>query len=67
MAINSVGKRVGIGVIIRDAKGLVFAALSCTVEACPTPVIAEAMGALQATEFCWDLGLLDIVLEGDSL
>jgi hypothetical protein len=40
------GKPVGIGVIISDAKGLVFAALSGAVKAC---VIAEAMGALQAT------------------
>jgi ribonuclease HI len=46
---------------------MVYAALSHSVEACPAPVIVEAMGALQATEFCRDLGLSDLMLEGDSL
>jgi hypothetical protein len=31
------------------------------------PVIGEAMAALVAVEFCRDLGLQDIVLEGDSM
>lgn len=29
-------------------------------------VIAESMGALNAIEFCRDLGLQDIILEGDA-
>jgi ribonuclease HI len=66
VALNVVGKRVGIGGFIRDDKGLVIAALSRTMEACPVPIIAEVMGELQATELCRDMGLSDIVLEGDS-
>jgi ribonuclease HI len=46
---------------------MVYATLSHSVEVCPAPVIVEAMGALQATEFCRDLGLSDLMLEGDSL
>ena len=67
VALNSVVKRIGTGVIIQDDKGVVFAALSRSVEACPAPVIVEAMGALHAIEFCQDSGLLNIMLEGDSL
>ncbi|XP_059429044.1 uncharacterized protein LOC132162842 [Corylus avellana] len=67
VALNADGKRVATGVIIRDDKGLVIAALSRTVEACLAPVTAKAMGMLQATEFCQDLRMSDIVLEGDSL
>jgi hypothetical protein len=31
------------------------------------PITAEALGTLHATEFCRDLGLQQIVLEGDAL
>ena len=42
-------------------------ATSCHVmEGCPDPVIVEAMGALCALEFSHDLGLQQIILEGDS-
>ncbi|XP_059428470.1 uncharacterized protein LOC132162224 [Corylus avellana] len=67
IAVNLNGKRIGIGVIIRDSKGLVIAALSRTVDTCPAPVIAESMGALYASEFCCDLGVLDVILKGDSI
>ena len=46
-----------IGVVVRDCKGLVYAALSRTTEAYPEPVIEETIGALCASEFCRDLGL----------
>lgn len=57
VALNIERKRVGIGVVIKDTTGRVYTALSRSVEACPAPVIAEAMGALQALEFCQDLGI----------
>jgi ribonuclease HI len=68
VALNSAaGKCIGIGVIIRDDKEVVFTALSRSVEACPVLIIAEAMGALHAIEFCQDSRLSNIMLEGDSL
>jgi ribonuclease HI len=56
----------GIGVVVRDFQGLVHAARSQTRNTHPEPVIAEAMGALKAIEFCRELGLQDIILEGDA-
>ncbi|XP_059431532.1 uncharacterized protein LOC132165040 [Corylus avellana] len=56
----------GFGVVVRDHEGLVCAALSKTMDGCPDPTTAEAMGALCAMEFCRDLGLQDLILEGDS-
>jgi hypothetical protein len=41
----------------------VCAAMSQTRE----PVIAESMGALCAVEFCRDLGLQEIILDGGDL
>jgi hypothetical protein len=52
------GNCIGVGVIVRDSKGLVIAAMSKTVEGLPAPVIAKAMGALQAAEFSIDLAIL---------
>ena len=46
--------RCGVRVIVRDSKGLVSAALSRTLEVCPDPSVAEAMGNLIAVEFCRD-------------
>lgn len=54
----------GIGVIVRDHLGMISVALSQTVEACPEPVIAEAMVALRAGKFCRDLGVQDTIFEG---
>jgi hypothetical protein len=38
----------GCGVVVRDHEGLVCAALSKTIDGCPDPTTAEAMGALCA-------------------
>jgi ribonuclease HI len=45
----------------------VIAALSRTVNARMDPVIAEATAALHAVELCRDVGVQDLILEGDSL
>lgn len=47
VSVNLDSKRIRVGVIIWDSNGLVT--LSRTMEACPVRIIAEAMGALQAT------------------
>ncbi|XP_059433934.1 uncharacterized protein LOC132167054 [Corylus avellana] len=51
---------------VRDFKGQVCAATCLVQEGSLEPTVAEAMGALNALEFCRDLGFQEIVLEGDS-
>ena len=58
---------IGVGVIIRDGKGLVIAALSRTVHACLDPLTVEATIALHAVELCRDVGVQNLILEGDSM
>ena len=47
--------------------GHVIAAQSQPVLALHEPATAEAMAALRAVEFCREVGINDILLEGDSL
>ncbi|XP_018853114.2 uncharacterized protein LOC109015083 [Juglans regia] len=58
--------RIGIGVIIRDHKGLMIAALRMSRPLYPDPTLAEACGAYEATKFGLQLRLSKVVLEGDS-
>lgn len=67
VAFSQGDKQMGVGVIIRDSKGEVIAALSQPVMATYDPVSAESMATLRAVEFCKELGIHDFILEGDSL
>lgn len=67
MALDNQHKCLGFRIIVRDHKGLVTAAQSKRVNVFQELVISEAMGALMAAKFSRDLGLLDIILEGNSL
>ncbi|XP_059429871.1 uncharacterized protein LOC132163564 isoform X2 [Corylus avellana] len=67
VALDTKNNCMGLGVIVRDHKGLIHAALSKTLNCLHPSAIAEAVGALRAAEFCCDLGLHNVVLEGDSL
>jgi ribonuclease HI len=67
IAVSSGNRFMGVGVVIRDGNGLVSATKSTTVSEIFEPAAGEALAARQATEFCRDLGLFDIILEGDSL
>lgn len=58
--------RMGIEIIMRDFKGLVYAALRKTMEIYTEAAIAEAMGALRAMEFCKEIGLQEVLFEGDA-
>jgi ribonuclease HI len=66
IAIDANMKRMGLGIIIRDEKRRVAAALSKTLESFQEPTFGEAMGARGAIEFSRELGFSEIVLEGDS-
>jgi hypothetical protein len=67
VAISYGEKRMGVGVIIRDGMGHVIVALSQPILALHETTTTEAMAALRAVEFCREVGINDILLEGDSL
>lgn len=67
VAIDSVNRRLGVGIIMRDHQGMVIAARSQTVSIIAELVVAEALAALNAVEFSRNLGLSSILLKGDSL
>ncbi|KAF5449887.1 hypothetical protein F2P56_030288 [Juglans regia] len=66
-AIDKTHCRVGIGVVVKDCKGLVTATLRSSRASFPNPLPGEALAALRAVQFCIELGLTNIILEGDSM
>ena len=60
-------KAVGFGAIIRDEKGCVEAALSKKFHALLGAAKVEAKAAEMGLQFAKDIGVRDIILEGDSL
>ena len=60
-------KLMGIGVVVRDHHGEIIAALKRRESWSPELVHAESVGALVVAEFSRDLGLQDLILEGDSI
>jgi ribonuclease HI len=67
VGINPKRQQLGVGVIVRDDHGRVHAAMSKTLDTFQEPVIGESLVALHAVEFSRDLGLQDVIFEGDSL
>lgn len=66
-AVDSVNRRMGIGVIVRDHTREVIATISAPKNYITAPDIAEAVAALKAVTFCRERGLSKVVLEGDAL
>ncbi|XP_042958071.1 uncharacterized protein LOC122293596 [Carya illinoinensis] len=66
-SVNKQKYQVGVGVIVRDCKGHVMATMRHNKQMYPDPLLAESYGALQAAKLGVDLGLRQIILEGDSL
>ncbi|KAH7569150.1 hypothetical protein JRO89_XS06G0113900 [Xanthoceras sorbifolium] len=56
-------KMVGLGVVIRDSKGLVMLSSSRNLDACYSPNIAEAKAILFGMQLAIDSGLLPAVVE----
>jgi ribonuclease HI len=67
VAISQAENIVGIGVIIRDGQGNVIAALSQQVKSMHDPVTTEAIAARRAVEFCIEVGVQEVIFEGDSM
>ena len=57
----------GLGVIIRDWRDEAIGALSMSVPATQSVVELEALACCRAMQFAMELGLQDVVFEGDSL
>jgi hypothetical protein len=64
---NPQRQQMGVSVIVRDDHGRVHAAVCKTLDTYQEPVIGESLAALQAVEFSRDLGLQDVIFEGDSV
>ena len=60
-------KAVGVGVLTRDCNGQVIAALSKKINAPLGPLEAEAKAVEAGVQFAKDIGIQDVILEGDSL
>ncbi|KAF5471730.1 hypothetical protein F2P56_008503 [Juglans regia] len=58
---------VGVGVVERDNAGQVLATMKSRKPLFPDPLLAEALGALEAVQFGLDIGLSQVIIEGDSL
>ena len=67
IVVSSMNQYIGVGVVVRDGNGFVSAAKSTTVFAIYEPAAREVLAARQTAKFCRELGLFDIILEGDSL
>jgi ribonuclease HI len=63
-AVDSVNRRMGIGVIVRDHTREVIATISAPKNYITALDIAEAVAALKAVTFCRERGLSKVVLEG---
>ncbi|XP_023900964.1 uncharacterized protein LOC112012818 [Quercus suber] len=57
----------GVGVIIRNGRGEVMAGLSARGPSVMSSEEAEVLACRKALEFALDLGLLDLVVEGDNI
>ena len=60
-------KAAGVGVLTRDCNGQVIAALSKKINAPLGPLEAEAKAVEAGIQFAKDIGIQDVILEGDSL
>ena len=65
-AIFRESKEGGIGVVVRDQQGLVIATLSQRVMTCPSAEMIEARAAKRAIQFALEIGIFDVIFEGDS-
>lgn len=60
-------KEARVGVIIRDNQGLVIVALSKNIDAPLGPLEIEAKAFKVGLQLAKDVGIYDLILEGDSL
>lgn len=66
VAVDAQAKRVGIGVVVRDSNGDMLACLCSSVGYLMKSIVAKALALRSAAILCSELGLSNVVLEGDS-
>lgn len=59
-------RNIGLGAIIRDSKGMVIGTFRITKPLIDCPFIAKAL-ALNASQFCKDIGITHLITEEDAL
>ncbi|KAK0579119.1 hypothetical protein LWI29_021415 [Acer saccharum] len=59
-------RKVGVGIIIRDHRGLVVAAKASPVFGCSFVVLLEAQACLEGLQLALDIGISGVVLESDA-
>lgn len=59
-------QRVGVGILVRDHNGRVLAARSFTKRGVMEPTIGETIASYHAAQFCNQMGLQKVILEGDA-
>ena len=59
--------RAGLGVVVRDAEGMIIAALSQNIQLPSSVDLVEALAARRAILFAQELCLAHVMVEGDSL
>ncbi|XP_042983225.1 uncharacterized protein LOC122312634 [Carya illinoinensis] len=67
VAVDKGKSRIGVGVIVRDSSGMVMASMCSSMLLDPDPLLGEAVAALKASTLCSNIGLDQVMLEGDSL
>ncbi|XP_018820941.2 uncharacterized protein LOC108991215 [Juglans regia] len=65
-AFDQSSSKIGMGVVIRDKKGEVVAALSASRREGQNAFVAEGMALWRAMEFCLEIGMVDVEFDGDS-
>jgi ribonuclease HI len=66
-ALDMEGRRMGMGIILRNHEGKVRAAWSLSKPGLLEPAAAEAVSLFHGMKFCKELGISNLTLEGDSL
>ncbi|XP_035551149.1 uncharacterized protein LOC118349712 [Juglans regia] len=65
-ALNMEMQKMGMGIVVRDSKGEVIASLCGTKGSVTSPFIAELNALWRTMDFCSELGLQDVIIEGDA-
>lgn len=65
VVLNKENKKIGIGIIVRNGEGDSMAVMCSTTNYLTQLVIAEALALKKACEFCVDLGMAQVIFEGD--
>ncbi|XP_040994328.1 uncharacterized protein LOC121240868 [Juglans microcarpa x Juglans regia] len=66
-AVDNARGIIGVGVAVRDSTGKIIATMRTKKHLFPDPLLAEAFGALKIVQFGLELGLTQVIIEGDSL